>query len=183
MSFKKFIIGIGIVVVYALVLWQGIQAFYPTPEYDDYCSFFGGRIPVAEGGLNCPFPSELRPKEQACYDAKGEFRYEYDNNTGCIINGYCDECSIEYNEAHDSYSRNVFFISLAIGAITLLIGFFVLSVEPVGSALIGSGIWAVFYGTVINWRNFANLWRFLILLIVLIALIWFALRLAKKKGK
>ena len=182
MSIKKFVLGIGIIVVYALVLWQGVEAFYPQPEYNDYCSFFNGpRSVTAEGGLNCSFPSELDQRQQACYDAKGEFRYEYDNNTGCIINGYCDECSIEYNEAHDLYSRNVFFISLIAAIVTLIVGFSILSVEPVGSALIGSGIWAVFYGTVWNWRNFGNIWRFIILLVVLVLLIWIALRLAKKK--
>ena len=88
---------------------------------------------------------------------------------------------INYDMARDRYSKNVFIISLVAGVITFIVGFFVLSIEPVGSALIGSGIWAIFYGTVWNWRNFGNVWRFLLLLVVLIVLIWLAVRLNRKR--
>ena len=184
MRVKNLVLGIGIVVVYALVLWQGIQAFYPQPEWDDFCGSRGvGRFPIdIEGGKDCVISGELRDKMNSCSKAEGFIRYQYDDD-GCVVDIECDECNINYNEARDEYSRNIFIISLIVGVLTLVVGFFVLKVEPIGSALLASGIWAIFYGTVWNWRNFGNVWRFVLLLIVLVALIWIAWRLNRKKKK
>jgi hypothetical protein len=186
MRIKNLVLGIGIVVVYALVLWQGIAAFYPQPMYEDFCDYVNTprAVPLKgiEGDINCVYPVELDSKANACYKEKGEFRYEYDEN-GCVIDGYCDECSILYNDASDKYSRNVFIISLIIGVITFIFGFTLLKIEPVGSALIGSGIYAVFYGTVWNWRNFGAGVRFGLLLLVLVLLIWIALRMNRRREK
>lgn len=181
MKIKNFVLGIGIVVVYALMLWQGIETFYPEPKYEDFCDVnIGPRSFPEIAQTNCVFPPNLEAKQNACYKAKGEFRYEYDEK-GCIIDGYCDECSIFFNEASDKYSRNIFIISLITGFITFIIGFAILKIEPVGSALIGSGIWAIFYGTVRNWRNFGAGIRFALLFVVLIILIWLAIRLNKTR--
>ena len=67
-----------------------------------------------------------------------------------------------------------------IGILVFVAGFFLLSTEPVGSALMSGGIWAVFYGVVKNWRNFSESWRFLLLFVLLIVLIWLALRFNRK---
>lgn len=183
MKIKNFVLGAGILVIYALALWQGIQAFYPEPEYEDFCD--ERAVPkrfIGDGGVvGCDSPPGLLDKQQACLDAEGRFVFEYDSD-GCPVDGYCDSCSLEYEDARDVYSRNVFIIALVIAVITFIAGFAVLSVEPVGSALMASGVWAVFYGTVINWRNFGNITRFVILFVVLVLLIWIALRL-NKKGK
>ena len=181
MKVKNFVLGFGILVVYALVLWQGTQAFYPVPEWNDFCSERGIRpFPVDRGDVaNCEFSQELNVKQLACEKAKGHFVYEYDEN-GCVVDGVCDECQIEYNEARDNYSKNIFIISLIVGVITFIVGYFILSIEPVGSALMASGVWALFYGTVWNWRNFGNIPRFILLLAVLVVLIWLAVRLNKK---
>jgi hypothetical protein len=184
MNIKNFVLGIGILVVYALVLWQGIQAFYPAPEWDDFCNV-GPREPRAiglQGVEDCSFNQGLLDKELACSEVGGMFRFEYDN-VGCPMSGYCDECSLDYDDARDDYSRNIFIISLVISVLTLVVGFFVLKVEPVGSALLASGIWAIFYGTVWNWRNFGAGIRFGLLLLLLIALIWIALRLNRRRNR
>jgi hypothetical protein len=182
MKLKNFVLGIGIVVVYGLVLWQGIQAFYPEPMWEDFCSA-EVRVPKTvpiDRVTNCEYPSGMNAKEVSCAEAGGYFVYDYDDE-GCLIDGYCDECQIEYEDARDEYSRNVFIVSLIIGILTIIIGFTILKIEPVGSALIGSGIWAVFFGTVVNWRNFGNFIRFGLLLVVLIVLIWITVRLNKGK--
>ena len=72
---------------------------------------------------------------EACQDAGGFFRYGYDDNN-CIIGGECDTCQLDYEEALDNYSWRVFVIALIIGIITFIVGFAVLKVEPVGSALL-----------------------------------------------
>lgn len=179
MNVKNMVLGIGIVVVYALALWQGIQAFYPTPEWNDYCESDFRSVPFKDG-VQCDYNRVVEDKAVECNSAGGWFRYEYDEN-GCVVDGYCDECQISYNDASDKYSRNVFIISLIVGILTFIVGFLILSVEPVGSSLLASGVWAVFYGTVWNWRNFGTGWRFGLLILVLVVLVWIALRLNRKK--
>lgn len=181
MRIKNLVLGIGIFVVYALVLWQGIQTFYSAPEFDDFCEGARERFPPLERIGDCEIPQGLEVKIDACQREEGYFKYDYGED-GCIVGGVCDACNLDYEEARDLYSRNIFIVALIIGVVTFIVGFRVLRIEPVGSALIAGGIWAVFYGTVWNWRNFGAGIRFVLLLVVLILLIYVALRFNKKKG-
>ncbi len=180
MRFKNIVLGVGIFIVYFLVLLYGIQTFYPEPKYEDYCTY---RYPTIyrEPAVNCTYSSELSAKEQACYAIKGEFRSEYDSR-GCVTDGYCDECGINYQDAISKYNTNVFWIALIIGLITIIVGYSIFSIEPIGSGLMASGVLAIVYGSVRNWQNFTNAIKFGLLVFVLIVLILLALRVNKKSG-
>lgn len=173
-NMKNFVLGVGILVVFALVLWQGIQTFYPAPQWDQYCDEFRVPRPVPIEGSD----GLKTGTQEECIAQGGEWQN----------GGYCDyyaECQDEYDAARDSYSQFVFIVSIIVAIIALLVGYAVLNVEPVGSALMASGVWAIFWGTAINWRNFTELWRFALLLFALVLLIWIAYRLnthGKKKG-
>ena len=180
MKVRNVILGLGILIIYGLVLSQGIQTFYPEPEFEEFCN-------VPENSYNkfsedCEFSQSLVTKENSCEKIGGIFVQEYDN-AGCVIDGYCNDCLIGYDNALDDYSQKVFIFSLIIGFFTLILGIFILKVEPVGSALLASGIWAIFYGTLWNWRNFSNGWRFLLLLTVLLFLIWIGMKFGYKKKR
>lgn len=179
MKFKNIILGIGIFVVFILVVIQGLKTFYPDPLWEDYCRIHT-TPPIVGTAQNCKIIPEINLKADACYSAKGEFVWEYDSD-GCPIKGYCDVCGKDYNAALDIHSRKVFIISIIIGLITFVVGLFLLAKEPVGSALMASGIWSVFYGVIINWRNFDSMWRFLLLLILLVILVWLAMKFNEKR--
>ncbi|MCH7568348.1 MAG: hypothetical protein IIA87_02910 [Nanoarchaeota archaeon] len=181
MKVKNLVLGIGIFIVFMLALGYGIQAFYPEPKYDDYCDV-SLRIPARIGIEDCKFSQGLEIKQQACYKVGGEFRYEYDEQ-GCIVDGYCDECKIAYDEDKSRHAKIVFVIALIVGILILIVGYAILSVEPVGSALMASGVGAIFYGSIRNWINLSNVWRFLLLLLVLALLIWIAIRSNRRKKK
>ena len=171
MNVKNIILGIGIVIVFALVLWQGIESFYPFPQWDDYCDDTRERVPKPVGAEGS---QEIFNDEATCLDNEGEWKGTYCD--------YYSECEAEFDAASDKHSWAVFVISLIVAIVAVIVGYSWLSAEPVGSALIASGVWAIFYGSVINWRNFGNTWRFIILAIALVVLIWVALRL-NRKGK
>src|SRR3989344_1645587 len=177
MNVKNLALGIGIIVVFALVLWQGIEAFYPSPPYDDFCNIGSPQIAPLKPDTICDSSANLQRSEQECYSQRGSPIYEYDEN-GCQISvKECDFCNKEWEEARDAHSKPVFIISLIIGIIAIIVGYAILSIEPVGSALIGSGIWSIFWGAVVNWRNFSSIWRFLLLLLALILIIYITIRL------
>ena len=183
-SVKNLILGIGIFIVYLLMLGYGIEAFYPSPKYEDFCSFEGGRYPVKAydyTGGNCTFSKSLQDAQDQCYADGGQPVFEYDNNGCTAAIKECDYCNKEFNDANKAYSKIVFVISLIAGVITLIVGFAILSVEPVGSALMASGVGAIVYGSIRNWQNLSDIWRFLLLLASLVLLIWIALRINKEK--
>ena len=188
--FKNIVLGIGIFIVFMFLLHNGIRAFYDSPEYEDFCD--PGRVQgyypyksIPAYPNNCSYSAQLREAEQQCYAGLGQPIYEYDNS-GCTISvKECDYCNKEFTDAMEIYNKNVFIIALIAGVIVLLTGYLVLSIEPVGSALMASGIGAIVYGTLANWENLGNFGRFLLLLFALVLLIWIALRLNrqdKKKG-
>jgi len=152
MNLKNLVLGIGIIVVFGLVLWQGIETFYPSPQYEDFC------------------PQDLPNPEP------------YDDEDLKDISAY-RECMEQYDTERNAHSKVVFIIAFIVGIITIIIGYKILSVEPVGSTLIGSGVWSLFWGTVQNWRNFSNLPRFLLLLAALVLLILLAIKLNTEKKK
>lgn len=179
MKIKNVVLGLGIVIVYMLALHQGMQTFYPTPQYEDFCEFRAGPR-VTGPSVACPALPELDRQAELCWQSKGEFVYEYDAN-GCPSGGFCDPCRIDYEAALDVHSTRVFIIAVIVGIIVFVGGLFLLATEPVGSALMGSGILSVFYGVVNNWRNFTQSWRFLLLFILLVVLIWVAWRFNTKR--
>jgi hypothetical protein len=178
MKIKNVILGIGILVVFGLAFHQGLETFYSTPKYEDYC---GSRSGPNIREINCPIVQGLQNKANQCWDSKGEFIYEYDSN-GCPISGNCDSCRIDYEDDLDKHAKFVFIIAVVVGVIAFVFGFFLLKTEPVGSALMASGIWSIFFGVVRNWRNFTDSWRFLILFVLLVVLIFIALRFNSKSG-
>jgi len=186
MNMKNLVLGIGIIIVFGLVLHYGIEAFYQTPQYDKYCNasrYYSYPVPekLPAQAVNCTYSKALREAENKCFAEQGQPVYDYDDNGCTSAVKECDYCNKYFNEAQDEHAKTAFIISIIAGLIVIILGYAILSTEPVGSALMGSGIWAFFYGAVINWRNLSNIWRFLLLLVALILLIWIAIRLNKPK--
>ncbi|MAG27099.1 hypothetical protein CMI47_16300, partial [Candidatus Pacearchaeota archaeon] len=138
---KNIILGIGIVIVFALVLWQGIETFYPSPEYEDFCDESKTSIVIED--------------QAQCEDIGGKWNADgiarpvrtVDGNE-LEVSGFCDRdftCREELDEARDRHSWAVFIISLIVAIVAVIVGYSLLSAEPVGSALIASGVWAIFY--------------------------------------
>ena len=192
MNVKNLVLGVGIFVVYLLVLNYGIEAFYPSPQYEDYCTANGGyyyadsyvkSAPIPAGNTTCllvPTPQQ----QNECIQAGGNLMAATYDDAGCPLTFRCDLCNKEFTDDQKAHSQTVFIISIIAGIITLLIGFMILTIEPVGSALMASGIGALVYGSMRNWQNLCNVWRFLLLLVALGLLIWIAIRINKqgKKG-
>ena len=180
MNVKNLVLGIGIFIVFMLALGYGIEAFYASPKYEDFCKNNQYKTFPSIDLKNCSYSVTLQNRENECYSNGGQpNNYTYDGN-GCTQNFICDYCNKNYMDSSNEYGKRVFIIALIIGIITLFVGYGILSVEPVGSALMAAGIGAIFYGSVRNWANLSSVFRFLLLLAALCVLIWIATRLNKK---
>src|SRR3989344_1903436 len=128
MNVKNLVLGIGIIIVFGLLLWQGIEAFYPSPQYEVYCNSTRYNYPYPADikplgpQENCNFSRELQDKQNECYNNGGTPIFEY-NERGCSVSvKECDYCNKYFNEAQDDYSQIVFIISLIAGIIALFVG-------------------------------------------------------------
>lgn len=180
MNVKNLVLGLGIFIVFLLMLFFGIETFYPSPKWDKFCNQSIYTQPMPYGKLDGSYynPS-LEEQANSCVNQKGTPIYQY-NSTGYPTSiKECNMCQKEFDEAISSYDKKVFLISLIAGIIVFLIGYTILSIEPVGSSLMAGGIGAIVIGTARNWQNLSSIWRFLILLAALVLLIWIALRMNK----
>ncbi len=190
MNVKNIVLGVGIFVVFMLMLGYGIEAFYPSPKYENFCKpGLNGAYPVKAYdsyglfGANCTFNRQLQDSADKCMQESGYPIYDYDDNGCNVAIKECDYCQKNFDDANKDYSKVLFIISLIAGLITLFIGYRYLSVEPVGSALMASGVGAIFYGSVRNWDNLSDILRFVLLVIALVFLIWIAMRINKNPVK
>jgi hypothetical protein len=187
MNVKNLVLGIGIFIVYLLVLNYGIRAFYPQPRYEDFCTnqnyYYPGPEPVKQvlgGTVNCtvsPTPHDL---DICIADGGSLIADTYDAN-GCAATFKCDTCNKEFTEKQKSYAQIVFIVALVVGILTLIAGYFFLTVEPIGSSLMASGVGALVYGSINNWQNISSVWKFILLLLALVLLVWMTLRLNSEK--
>lgn len=179
MNVKNLVLGIGIFVVYMMMLVYGIQAVKPSPQYDDFCAstLYEGSSPTKGYDASlCKYNRTIEDQASACTAQKGMPIYEY-NDLGCArAIKECNMCQTQFMDAQEAYQKTVFILAVIIGIITLLVGFTILSVEPVGSSLMASGIGAIFYGSAQNWVNLSNIWRFLLLVVALVLLVLIAIK-------
>ncbi|KHO52101.1 MAG: hypothetical protein QT05_C0026G0025 [archaeon GW2011_AR13] len=106
-------------------------------------------------------------------------------------NDYCEEfktvkydndytCRKDFETASEKYSRNVFLIAVPLGILIIALGTFIFNLNPVGVGLMFGGIGTLIYGAGGYWQYSENLFKFLISLVGLGIVIWFAYRFNKK---
>lgn len=171
MIIKNVVLGIAIVILTISVVAYGINVFYDSPEYEDYCGELRDVFQVdnqieceAEGGY---WNTEIKPIRE-------------------VQNGWCDtnyECGEEYDIANEVYSRNLFVIALIVGIVILVVGGFLFSLEAVGAGLMGGGVGVILYGVGAYWRHSGDVLRFGLSLLGLVAVIYLTYWLNKKGSK
>ncbi len=175
MNLKNFALAVAIAVLTICVTVYGINTFYSAPKYDDFC----GQYQTAEF-IDTP---------ARCEETGGYWYSDGLKSTDGNVTGYCDRsyyCSREYTSAQDSWNRNVFFIGLPLGIIIILLGAFLFNLEFVGAGLMWGGVATIIYSTWGFFIQSADWIKFLISLIALGIIIyfayWYTKRVEKKKS-
>jgi len=173
MTIKNVILGIAIIILTISVAIFGINTFYPSPQYEDFCN----EVRTAEY-LTTP---------ERCEKSGGKwFEVIYEGPKPIEgREGYCDRdfyCREEYHSARKNYSRNLFLITLPLGILIILLGTLLFNLESVGAGLMGGGVGIILRG-VFNFWEFADDWlKFVLSLVGLGILIWLAYYVNKKFG-
>lgn len=165
---KRNVLTISITIIFALFIGFGIETFYESPDYDDYCDVAKEQLEVSS--------------EDECKLLNGTWN-AYPKMVEGNRTGYCDlyeNCRNKWDEVNESYNKNIFIITFIIGLIALVLGSYFVGVESVGSGIMGGGTLTIIYGTIRYWSDLNDLMRFIILGIVLFILIWIGYKKIKE---
>lgn len=193
---KVVILGIGIALVLAFVIGFGVETFYKSPEYEDFCSY--DRNPkiieteescLAQDGEWTAYEDldsvKLKNNEFICTkisDDGEEVSLTCRDSPSEQPSGYCDlysRCQKEYQEAEEPYARNSFIIIIILGLSAVIIGAY-LKLQSVSAGIMGGGVLVMLYAAIRFWRNLDEYLRFTILVITLAVLIWIGYKKFKK---
>ena len=144
---KQTILAVSIAIIFTFFIGFGIETFYESPQYGDYCEEYAR--PVQLEGENV---TDI--KEDTCWD--------------------------EFDIARQPYERNVFIITLILGLAAVIVGGLFLTVESVGSGIMGGGVLTLIYGILRYWGDMSKYLRFAVLGLVLAILIWIGYKKFKK---
>ena len=180
---KKWVIAVAIAIVFNLFVNYGVATFYPGPEYADYCkesSPFRAAEPALFGKepyKECQTVEVSQGLRDGCAEQKGFVAYKY-NSTGCPTEAYCETCQAEYDSVRKVHDGNVF-VALVIVAVIALAAGIILKAEAVSTGFLLAGIIDLVVAATRYWEHLQNIYRFLLLGVVLAVLVWLGYRKVK----
>tara|TARA_Y100000310_G_scaffold254638_1_gene261768 strand:+ start:2591 stop:3001 length:411 start_codon:yes stop_codon:yes gene_type:complete len=92
------------------------------------------------------------------------------------------EHSSKTGEERQQYRFNTFIILAIIGAIAIVAGMLMTSLESIGSGLLGGGILTILYSVTISWGSLNKYLRLLVLFAILILLIFLGYKKIESKS-
>ena len=165
MDIKQIIVSVAIAIVFTMFVAYGVETFYPSPDYEDFC------------------PEWDVQTEKECIAENGEWRQ--DVNSEGIDNGHCqetNECRDAYDEANEGHSK-IFFVMAAVLGTAAIIAGIIIKKGAVSTGLLGGGTLLIFVGTVAYWEYADQLLKFILLGFVLAILIWLGYKKLDKRSK
>ncbi len=180
MTLKENAITVAIAIMFTTFVLVGIDAFYPRPTYDKFCSsmnnYYSKPIPNVQG-VNCTYSQS--EEELKCLRDSGSPITDYDDK-GCSYYKSCDYCSRDFNDANKKYSNNLFLIIAPLGALAIILGVY-FPVEFIGSGFMFSGIILMFYGTVQNFDQLDKFMRVAVVFVELLLILFIAYKKVLKR--
>ncbi len=181
-NMKKWILMIGIAIVFNLFINYGLSTIYKAPDYEQFCNQSGGSYKpypypaerylgdFVKTNSTCPEVRINGTMRRECNQAGGAIITNYDDQ-GCPTSEYCEMCYKQADDARRKYDANVFIILVGLGALTVIGGIFV-SVESVGGGFLLGGILLIIIGAMRSWANLHEYIRLLFLGLALALLIF-----------
>ena len=143
---KKFALGFGIAIILPMLVNYGVSVFSPSPRWRDY---HGSEYYQGSQGISLEQKAKLNEERKKQTD--------------------------KYRNAQKVYQRNLFFVSVPVGIISIILGSVIL-IQAVGTGLMFGGIFTLIYGYCWYWSELQDWMRFLSLLAAFAVLIFIGYR-------
>ena len=147
---------LALIIVTVSFVFTGVYLAFDEPDYD---SCYDKRA----------VPVQIETAED-CASYNGTWQGEY-----CDLYSAC-EAALEPQE--DQFRFRVFISSFVIGA-AILLGAIFLPIPILSASMMGSGIVTLLISVLGYWEKLGEIWRFVILGITLVALIWITVKKLK----
>jgi hypothetical protein len=178
---RKILVIFLIGIIFAFFVNSLIEAFYPSPKYEDYCKQSPYSEPVKMGVApdNC---TALPPLQ--CNDTNAFVQYEYDGGY-CPVRSYCNYCNVELQKDQEKYNMVVFIISSIMALIAIAVGMLLPTDtnnlnEWIGTGFLLGGLITLFIGTARYYNDMARILRPIVLFLELALVIFLAYKKLKK---
>jgi len=149
---------LGIMLLTNLFVAYLVQALYPAPEYETYCSR--------------EITQKIVETADTCVAMGGSW---YADQAGMNPNGgYCDvtrECQEKYDDDRGLHDRNVFVVFVIFGAALLIASLYLSLAEVVALGLSFGGVLALVIGSVWHWSTMQEWLRVIVLGVALIGVV------------
>jgi hypothetical protein len=184
---RRIIVIFVIAILFTIFINVAIEAFYPQPDYETYCTPERSPRPMfAKEPSSTSCPEVLVPQDvsDACMAEKGSVEFKYDSK-GCPTEAYCNTCYIDLELANERYNLIVFIVCAIAGLGALITGLYLPQQrnpinEWVGSGFLLGGILTILVGTI---RYFGDMGRYTRPIVILIELVLVIYLAYKKLGK
>jgi hypothetical protein len=173
MKVMNIVFGIGIAVIVFIVALLGIQAFYPAPEYEDFCKndyYYAKPMPVSSI-YDCP--GNITVTECIAIineNEKNASEYQIRDNE-------MQECNTKFNEAQDRYGKTFFLIACALGLIALIASFFLLNYINISAGVAFAGIVLIIVAFVRGWRGTDDIVKFITGVVIAVVIVYLTLKI------
>ena len=166
MDIKQKLLAIAIAIVLVSFIAVGIETFYKSPE--NACTKIYENRPKAFVS-KCELIQE--PNKTECFREQNLF---YENQS---IES--EKCYKEFSPLENKYKRNVFIILSILGVLSVIIGLLLKTVPAVYLGLMLGGIINILEGIIRYWSQMNEYFRFIILGVLLVILIWISYKKLK----
>ena len=179
---RKIIIIFVIAILFSVLVFAVIEAFYPQPKWEDYCKSpaYAAETPFIKQQA-CPEISITQAERDECTAKKGVIEYtNYDSNN-CPQSYECNTCQNEFMLVMEKHSRYVFYISAFLALIAIFIGLYLPAKknslnEWVGTGFMLGGTFALFFGTLTSFMFLDRYTRPIVIFLELSLVVFIAYR-------
>jgi len=167
----KWSLVLGIVIVLNLFFAYALKVIYKAPEYNQFC--------VEKQVI------ERIDTEESCVEQGGQWNKNIidkgliSGTTVVEVPGYCDmnfTCSNDFRDAQEKYEKNVFMTLVALGVVSIIISFLIVSAEVVSMGLSLGGVLSFIVASIRYWQYASEYLQVVILGLALIVLIWLGIK-------
>lgn len=172
-TIKTVALALAIVVVFNLFIGMGLSTFYPSPQFEDFCTQ-DRQTPQTQEMCEEVGGKWLQPGEVS------DVRHIAPPAPSLATDEpYCDAtftCRQQYDDARNEHRRNAFIVWVVAGIVALVAGQVISASAAVASGLTFGGVLSFIIGATGYWSAMDEILRFILLGIVLAVLIWLGYR-------
>ena len=175
MKVMNVVFGIGIAIILFIVVTLGVQVFYHAPIYEDFCnsSIYSSPSPVYDSTI-CSENITVR---------QCNLLVKYNQTMVDKQNEYSNECNKKFQEADNSYGKNLFLINNVLGIIFVIVSLFLFSMINIAAGTAFAGLVLIIWGFIRGWQGTGDVLKFIVALIVAVLFVYFAVVVNKRYSK